>query len=64
MLREQANIRALFTMSSEKIKEFQHLSPLDRLQWLEESNRFYYLAVPQPKRDAWAAYMQKYNVRS
>ena len=52
----------LFTVSVEKLREFKHLTPLDRINWLADANEFRLLAVSKEKRDAWKEYMRRYNV--
>lgn len=52
----------LFTVSIEKLREFKHLTALDRLNWLADASEMRHMAVTQDKRDVWDAYMRKYNV--
>ncbi len=43
-----------FKLSSEKIKEFKHLTAKQKLKWLEEANLFLQKALTQKQKKKWA----------
>lgn len=42
----------------EAIREYSQLSPKHKLEWLEEANRFSYLAVTGKRRKIWEMFRQ------
>ncbi len=46
-----------FRLSAEKIKEFRSLSAEEKLDWLEEANKFVADFVPEGKRRRWKKFM-------
>jgi hypothetical protein len=45
-----------YYLEDEKIIEYLKLSPVDRLRWLEEANRFIEIVLPKEKRKIWEKY--------
>jgi hypothetical protein len=46
-----------FRLSAEKIREFRGVSAEEKLDWLEEANRFVADFVPEEKRRRWKKFM-------
>jgi len=42
-----------YSLSEEEIRKYLKLSPSERLNWLEEANRFLYSAHSPKTRDIW-----------
>jgi hypothetical protein len=46
-----------FRLSAEKIKEFRGVSAEEKLDWLEEANKFVADFVPEEKRRRWKKFV-------
>ncbi len=47
-----------FRLSGEKIRAFRDLSAEEKLDWLEEANRFVQDFVPEEKRKRWKKFIE------
>ena len=54
--REGTTTGVLSIPSDEAIERWLEVPPAERLRWLEEANRFLYLAQPPETRRVWLAY--------